>query len=48
MTQRAVQARVAICRDAGVPIVNYGTILAALSGILGRCTDALREKKPQE
>lgn len=41
MTQRAVQARVAICRDAGVPIANYGTILAALAGILDRCSRVL-------
>lgn len=41
MTQRAVQARVAICQDAGVPIANYGTILAALCGILDRCSGVL-------
>ncbi len=48
MTQRAVQARVAICRDAGVPIANYGTILAALSGMLDRCVDDLKEKETAE
>lgn len=41
MTQRSVQARVEICREAGVPITNYGTVLAAMAGILGRCADVL-------
>jgi [FeFe] hydrogenase H-cluster maturation GTPase HydF len=41
MTQRAVQARAAICEDAGIPIANYGTVLAYLAGILDRCTKVL-------
>lgn len=41
MTQRAVQARVSICREAGVPIANYGTVLAALCGITARCKQVL-------
>lgn len=45
MTQRAVQARVAICREAGVPIANFGTVLAALSGMLGRCAAVLEPEK---
>ena len=47
MTQRSVQARVAICREAGVPIANYGTVLAALSGMLGRCASVLEPEKEQ-
>lgn len=42
MTQNAVKARVNICREAGVPIANYGTVLAELSGVLERCEDVLK------
>lgn len=49
MTQRSVQARVETCREAGVPIANYGTVLAALSGMLGRCAAVLKpEEKTEE
>lgn len=41
MTPRSVQARVSICHEAGVPIANYGTILAALCGITSRCKKVL-------
>lgn len=41
MTPRSVRARVEICREAGVPIANYGTVLAMLSGILTRCANVL-------
>ena len=33
LTRRAVQARIARCRDAGVPITNYGVCIAACNGI---------------
>ena len=33
LTRRAVQARIARCRDAGVPITNYGVCIAACHGI---------------
>lgn len=33
LTRRVVQSRIAACRDAGVPIVNYGMLLAAANGI---------------
>ena len=33
LTRRAVQARIARCREAGVPIVNYGIAIAACHGI---------------
>ena len=42
MTQRLVQARVDICREAGVPIANYGTVLAQLAGVLERCQNVLK------
>lgn len=41
MSTRSVQARVAICREAGVPSANYGTVLAQLAGILDRCEHVL-------
>jgi [FeFe] hydrogenase H-cluster maturation GTPase HydF len=34
LTRRAVQARIARCRDAGVPITNYGVCIAACHGIV--------------
>jgi len=33
LTRRAVQARIERCRSAGVPITNYGIVLAACNGI---------------
>lgn len=33
LTRRAVQARISRCREAGVPIVNYGIAIAACHGI---------------
>ena len=37
LTRRVVQGRIAACRAAGIPIVNYGILLAAANGILMRC-----------
>ena len=34
LTRRAVQARIARCRSAGVPITNYGVCIAACHGIV--------------
>ena len=34
LTRRAVQTRIARCRDAGVPITNYGVCIAACHGIV--------------
>lgn len=45
MSTRSVQARVAICREAGVPSANYGTVLAQLAGILDRCEAVLLPKE---
>lgn len=33
LTRREVQRRIALCRGAGVPIVNYGLVLAAANGL---------------
>lgn len=41
ISARSVRAHVAICKEAGVPIANYGTVLASLSGILDRCKQVL-------
>lgn len=43
MTRRAMQSRIAICRDAGVPITNFGAVLAYLGAVLDRCADVLKE-----
>ncbi|MDO4286139.1 MAG: GTP-binding protein [Eubacteriales bacterium] len=48
MSQRSIQARVAICQEAGVPVANYGTILAALAGVLDRCKNALLPEQEEE
>ena len=36
--RRHVLSRIAMCEAAGVPITNYGIILAALGGILPKIT----------
>ena len=33
LTRRMVMSRIAACREAGVPIVNYGLLLAAAAGV---------------
>lgn len=43
LTQRAVQARAAMCKEAGVPVATYGTVLAELNGMLDRCVKALQD-----
>ena len=35
-TRRAMQSRIDQCREAGVPISNYGLVIASLLGILDR------------
>ena len=35
LTRREVMRRIALCREAGVPIVNYGMLLAAANGLGG-------------
>lgn len=48
MSSRSVRAHVAICKEAGVPIANYGTILAWLAGVLDRCKQALLPEEPKK
>jgi hypothetical protein len=38
-----MQSHIAICREAGIPIANFGTLLAELSGILDRCMEDMRK-----
>ena len=35
LTRREVMGRIARCRDAKVPVVNYGMLLAAANGLGG-------------
>ena len=42
LNRREMRYRIAQAKAAGVPITNYGILLAHLQGILPRCLDALR------
>ncbi|MBP5319535.1 MAG: [FeFe] hydrogenase H-cluster maturation GTPase HydF, partial [Kiritimatiellae bacterium] len=42
LNRREMLWRIAQARDAGVPIVNYGVLIAALQGILPRAADVVR------
>lgn len=44
LTRREVMGRIAACREASVPIVNYGMLLAAASGMDGIRPDGLVER----
>ena len=33
LTRREVLRRIRLCREAGVPVVNYGMLLAAAGGL---------------
>lgn len=37
LSRRALQAHIEICQEVGVPIANFGTVLAQVAGILDRC-----------
>lgn len=39
LSRRTILARIGICREAGVPIANFGTILAEINGVLDRCME---------
>jgi [FeFe] hydrogenase H-cluster maturation GTPase HydF len=45
LTRRAMQARIARCRDAGVPITNYGVCIAACHGIVASPDTCMVVKK---
>ena len=38
LNKKAVQTRLWICDEMGIPVTNYGVILAYLNGILTRCS----------
>jgi small GTP-binding protein len=44
LTRREVLRRIAVCREAGVPIVNYGMLLAAANGLDGLTPEGLVEQ----
>ena len=37
LSRRTLQVRIDLCDAAGVPVANFGTILAEMAGILDRC-----------
>ena len=41
LTRREVLRRIAVCKEAGVPIVNYGMLLAAANGLTGLTPEGL-------
>lgn len=43
LTETEVKSRIAMAREQGVPITNYGTMIAYLNGILERSTRPLRK-----
>jgi len=43
LTRREVMRRIGVCREAGVPIVNYGMLLAAANGLSGVRPDGIVE-----
>ena len=36
LSEREMKYRIACCQDQGVPITNYGTLIAQVTGILKR------------
>jgi hypothetical protein len=41
-THRQLQHRLDQCREAGVPVTNYGLLLAHLNGILERAMEPVK------
>ncbi len=37
LSKRSLTAHIAVCGEAGVPVANFGTVLAELAGVLERC-----------
>ncbi|MCR4667110.1 MAG: [FeFe] hydrogenase H-cluster maturation GTPase HydF [Desulfovibrio sp.] len=46
LNARAMQARMRRAREAGVPVTNYGILIAAMRGILSRATSCLTQGIP--
>ena len=46
LNRREMLARIAAAREAGVPVVNYGVLIASLTGILDRALACVPERRP--
>ena len=44
LNKKAVVSRLLKCRNLGIPITNYGIILAYLNGILARCSEIFQRR----
>lgn len=42
LSRRTMQAHLAICQEAGIPVANFSTVLAEKNGILDRCINDLK------
>ncbi len=42
LNEKEMKRRYRLCKKAGIPITNYGLVLAGASGILERCTEHIR------
>lgn len=45
INKKAVHTRLAKCQDLGIPITNYGVLLAYVNGILPRCSEIFTRQK---
>lgn len=45
LNEKAVHTRLWICKEAGVPVTNYGVMLAYLNGILPRCSEIFSQNE---
>jgi [FeFe] hydrogenase H-cluster maturation GTPase HydF len=43
--RKTMQSRILLCREQGVPITNYGVVLAHITGILPKATEIFNEAK---
>lgn len=48
LSKKAVYNRLWICEQAGVPVTNYGVVLAYVNGILPRCSEIFSRKKVED
>lgn len=44
LNSRVMKNRIEMCREAGVPITNYGVVLSYVNGILGRSMEIFKKK----
>lgn len=45
ITSRSMRNRIAVCKTADVPILNYGVAIAYMNGVLKRSTEIFRKKR---